>query len=185
MNRFGRKKTLCSSLLASGLCCFLFIGIPGDWIWLRIALYLFGKFNITISFDVLYIFAVELFPTELRQTCLAACSVLGGMGQILAPQLPLLSNYMESLPLILFGSMSVASGILALLLPETQGTKLPDTLEEKTNKTRCSCSSRNLSVIVSSAISLSLKGKLHLFYISVKNYNFNIKYCRSYKQVKC
>lgn len=133
MNRFGRKITLCSSLMASGICSLMFIAIPADLSWVRILLYLFGKFNITISFDVLYIFAVELFPTELRQTCLAACSVLGGMGQILAPQVPLLSRYMESLPLILFGSMSIASGILALLLPETHGTKLPDTVEDAEN----------------------------------------------------
>lgn len=37
---------------------------------------------------------------------------------------------MESLPLILFGTMSVTSGLLVLFFPETLNTKLPDTIEE-------------------------------------------------------
>nr|CAD7269915.1 unnamed protein product [Timema shepardi] len=41
-----------------------------------------------------------------------------------------MAEYMESLPLLLFGGMSLFSGALALLFPETLGTKLPDTVEE-------------------------------------------------------
>nr|CAD7445168.1 unnamed protein product [Timema bartmani] len=50
----------------------------------------------------------------------------------------LLAQYMESLPLLLFGGMSLLSGALALLFPETLRTKLPDTVEEAENigKTR-------------------------------------------------
>jgi hypothetical protein len=40
---------------------------------------------------------------------------------------------MESLPLLLFGGMSVFSGLLALYFPETLNVKLPDTIEEAEN----------------------------------------------------
>jgi hypothetical protein len=40
---------------------------------------------------------------------------------------------MESLPLLLFGAMSVFSGLLALYFPETLNVKLPDTIEEAEN----------------------------------------------------
>jgi OCT family organic cation transporter-like MFS transporter 1 len=40
---------------------------------------------------------------------------------------------MESLPLLLFGVMSVFSGLLALYFPETLNVKLPDTIEEAEN----------------------------------------------------
>jgi OCT family organic cation transporter-like MFS transporter 4/5 len=40
---------------------------------------------------------------------------------------------MESLPLLLFGAMSVFSGLLALYFPETLNAKLPDTIEEAEN----------------------------------------------------
>lgn len=50
---------------------------------------------------------------------------------------------MPSLPLILFGSMSMIAGMLSLIFPETLGTKLPDTVweaenigESKSNETR-------------------------------------------------
>ncbi|KAE8752428.1 hypothetical protein FOCC_FOCC000900 [Frankliniella occidentalis] len=36
----------------------------------------------------------------------------------------------ESLPLTLFGVVSLSSGLLALLFPETTGRPLPETLEE-------------------------------------------------------
>lgn len=40
---------------------------------------------------------------------------------------------MEILPILAFGSASLAAGILSLFLPETAGLKLPDTLEEAEN----------------------------------------------------
>lgn len=40
---------------------------------------------------------------------------------------------MEALPLILFGAISVSSGLLILACPETLNTKLPDTIEEAEN----------------------------------------------------
>lgn len=36
----------------------------------------------------------------------------------------------KALPFFLFGGMSVASGLLVLLIPETLNQKLPDTVEE-------------------------------------------------------
>jgi hypothetical protein len=38
--------------------------------------------------------------------------------------------YLPSLPLLLFASVSFIAGVLALLLPETPGARLPDTVEE-------------------------------------------------------
>jgi hypothetical protein len=43
------------------------------------------------------------------------------------------NEVMESLPLLLFGAMSVFSGLLALYFPETLNVKLPDTIEEAEN----------------------------------------------------
>ena len=39
----------------------------------------------------------------------------------------------KSLPFFLFGGISVASGLLILLIPETLNQKLPDTVEEAEN----------------------------------------------------
>ncbi|GLH00664.1 Organic cation transporter protein [Gryllus bimaculatus] len=134
MDRFGRKMTLCASLTFSGACCTAYIFVANvEADWMRLVLFMAGKFGITISFTVMYVYATEMFPTQLRHSLLGTCSMFGGLGITVAPQTPLLSRYMEALPLLLFGGMSLATAVLALLLPETVGTKLPDTVEEAEN----------------------------------------------------
>ncbi|XP_023709170.1 organic cation transporter protein isoform X4 [Cryptotermes secundus] len=133
MNRFGRKFSLCSTLLISGIPCTAFAFLPPGLDWVRLLLFLAGKFAITISYTVMYVYNAELFPTQLRHSLLGACVMFGQIGSILAPQTPLLDEVMESLPLLLFSAMSVFSGLLALYFPETLNAKLPDTIEEAEN----------------------------------------------------
>lgn len=40
---------------------------------------------------------------------------------------------MESLPLILFGTLGLIAGVVSLVFPETLGQKLPDTIAEAEN----------------------------------------------------
>lgn len=49
---------------------------------------------------------------------------------ILSPFMLELGSLWEPLPFILFGGLSIAAGLLALLLPETKDKILPETLEE-------------------------------------------------------
>ncbi|KAJ4442657.1 hypothetical protein ANN_04246 [Periplaneta americana] len=130
MDRFGRKATLCVSLVVSGISCISFAFVPTDMEWMQMLLFLAGKFSITISFTVVYVYTAEMFPTELRHSLLGVCAMVGRIGSMIAPQTPLLERYLESLPLLLFGGMSIASGLLSLYFPETLNMKLPDTIEE-------------------------------------------------------
>lgn len=57
-------------------------------------------------------------------------STIARLGAMVAPFVPLLGNYWRSVPLLLFGIVSLIGGLLALMLPETLGRKLPDTVEE-------------------------------------------------------
>ncbi|XP_069690614.1 organic cation transporter protein-like [Periplaneta americana] len=129
-DRFGRKLSLCVSLLIAGVCCIAFAFIPEDYDTLKLIIFLAGKFAITVAFTVVYVFTAELFPTELRHTMLGTCSMVGRVGSIIAPQSPLLAQIFKSLPFFLFGGISIASGLLILLVPETLNQKLPDTVEE-------------------------------------------------------
>jgi hypothetical protein len=54
------------------------------------ALFLLGKFSITISFTVVYVYTTEMFPTELRHSLLGVCAMVGRIGSMVAPQTPLL-----------------------------------------------------------------------------------------------
>lgn len=56
--------------------------------------------------------------------------MFGRIGSMIAPQTPLLAQYMKSLPLLLFGGTAFTSGILVLSFPETLDSKLPDSINE-------------------------------------------------------
>jgi hypothetical protein len=55
-----------------------------------LALFFIGKLSITFAFNSIYVFTAELFPTATRSSALAACSLVGRLGSVLAPQTPLL-----------------------------------------------------------------------------------------------
>ena len=40
------------------------------------------------------------------------------------------AKFSKVLPLVVFAGMALAAGLLAILLPETNGKKLPETLED-------------------------------------------------------
>lgn len=58
--------------------------------FIRLFLYLFGTIGITSAYTVLYITTCEMFPTPLRSSLLAFVSMLGRIGQVIAPQVSLL-----------------------------------------------------------------------------------------------
>ncbi|KAG7266391.1 hypothetical protein CRUP_004903 [Coryphaenoides rupestris] len=103
-NPRGRKKNLWPrpADVWPGCACMLIIVVPAgtDIQWLAIALSMTGKFAIAIAFGLIYLYSCELYPTIIR-----------------------------SLALIV-GILAFIIGVLTLLLPETLGKPLTNTLEE-------------------------------------------------------
>ncbi|GAB0089509.1 organic cation transporter protein [Sergentomyia squamirostris] len=130
LDRIGRRWTLCSSLLISGFACMCIVFVGNDLNVLRLALFLIGRFGITISFTSIYLYTTEIFPTELRSSLLSFCSTVGRIGAAIAPQTPLLAKYSRSLPMVLFCGTAITAGILILQAPETLNVKLPDTVQQ-------------------------------------------------------
>ena len=58
------------------------------------------------------------------------CSMCARISGVIAPIILILGDYWMPLPFMFFGINSIAAGLLALLLPETLGTSLPQTLQE-------------------------------------------------------
>lgn len=63
-------------------------------------------------------------------TAVGLCQVAMRGGAILGPLVRLLGIYGSSLPLLVYGTVPVLSGLAALLLPETKGLPLPDTIQD-------------------------------------------------------
>ncbi|XP_075975539.1 organic cation transporter protein-like [Anticarsia gemmatalis] len=131
LNRFGRKSSIMTAFL---ICAVSLVALPFVPItWLQTTLNLLGKLSISMAFSSIYIYTGELFPTQARHSLLGACSMVGRIGSVIAPQTPLLAAYMESLPYLIFGIMAGTAGLLMMLTPETLNTKLPDTIEQAEN----------------------------------------------------
>ncbi|KAH8372356.1 hypothetical protein KR093_011194, partial [Drosophila rubida] len=130
MDRIGRRYSLCGLMLLSAFSCIGTIFASADQHVLQLVLFLIGKLTITASFQVLYFFASEIFPTNLRNSLLSFCSMMGRFGSMIAPQTPLLAKYYTNAPAILFASAAIFSGLLTLFFPETTNVVLPTTLKE-------------------------------------------------------
>ncbi|CAG0893382.1 unnamed protein product [Darwinula stevensoni] len=89
-----------------------------------------GILSITASFLIIYPFAGELYPTELRSIGLALGSYISNLGLIAVPFIVYLGVENLVLPLIVMGVISTVGGVFSLLLPETLNKPLPQTLEE-------------------------------------------------------
>ncbi|XP_071956473.1 organic cation transporter protein-like [Antedon mediterranea] len=128
IDRFGRRPILAFVILFGGACCFLTVFIaPGVY---RVTVAMSGKFALTAAFGVVYVYSAELFPTPVRSAGMGLASMSGRLGSVISPLALVISDIWEPLPLVLFSSLSVTAGLLGLLLPETIGTNLPETIEE-------------------------------------------------------
>ncbi|XP_051256234.1 solute carrier family 22 member 4 [Dicentrarchus labrax] len=124
----SRRLSLFLTLFMGGVFLLLIQLIPGDMIYVAITLEMMGKFAVTTAFAIVYAYTAELYPTVLRNTAVGACSMASRIGSIIAPYFIYLRSYSVSLPYILMGSLTAMSGLLSLLLPESYGMPLPDTI---------------------------------------------------------
>ncbi|KAH1017518.1 organic cation transporter protein isoform X2 [Dendroctonus ponderosae] len=131
IQRLGRKLSLVLSLLLCGITCTLTIFISKVASnWAVIALFLLGKMVVTAAFGVVYVHTAEMLPTVIRSGGVGMASTTARVGALLAPFVPLLGVYFKALPMLMFGGLAIAAGLLALKLPETYGKKLPETVLE-------------------------------------------------------
>ena len=82
----GRRPLTAGLMYGSGLSCFAVIPfINSPLVWLRITIAMIGKFFITSSYGLIYVYAAEIYPTVVRQTGVGSCSVAARVGSIIAP----------------------------------------------------------------------------------------------------
>lgn len=150
------QKNRISSLLFS--LSFFFFFFFTDAVVTTLILFLLSKSAISASFLIIYPFAGELYPTQLRGVAIGFSAYISGLGLIIIPFVTYLvsdrkyiSIYIycrwsdESckhlrhfaqgkenlvLPLVILGVVSVIGGLSGLRLPETLHHRLPQTVEE-------------------------------------------------------
>ncbi|XP_058806024.1 carcinine transporter isoform X2 [Phymastichus coffea] len=130
MDRWGRRWPLCFCMVIAGVSCIATVLLPEDAIISTLILFLLSKSAISASFLIIYPFAGELYPTQLRGVAIGFSAYISGLGLIIIPFITYLGNENLVLPLVVMGIISVIGGISALRLPETLHQRLPETIEE-------------------------------------------------------
>ncbi|CAL8392735.1 unnamed protein product [Gadus morhua 'NCC'] len=131
IERIGRRLPFATANIVAGAACFITAMLPDSLFWLKTTVACIGRLGITMSFEMVVFVNTELYPTFVRNFGVSVCSTLCDVGGIVAPfMLYRLAVIWLELPLIIFGSLSFVAGGLVLLLPETKGIPLPDTIDD-------------------------------------------------------
>jgi len=132
MKFLPRKTTNLFILVTTGLLCASQVPLKYyEFYGLQQSTILLAKLFNSCLFTCILYQTMELFPTSIRQTAYSSCSLAGRIGSILAPfikELAQITN--DSVPPIIYATLSFMAAFLIQDLPETKGIDLPDTLLE-------------------------------------------------------
>ncbi|KAH0949144.1 hypothetical protein HN011_011727 [Eciton burchellii] len=130
MDRWGRRWPLCLCMVVAGSSCIATVLLSPDAVTETLILFLISKSAISASFLIIYPFAGELYPTQLRGVAIGFSAYISGLGLIIIPFVTYLGKENLVLPLVILGCISVIGGLSGLRLPETLHHRLPQTIEE-------------------------------------------------------
>ncbi|GLH06925.1 Organic cation transporter protein [Gryllus bimaculatus] len=114
----GRRQTSAAMYLLSGAALLSILAIPKESGMAILAVAMVGRLCISAVYSVIILYTTELFPTVNRNTAVGISSTMshGAVGR--------------NIPSTICGLICLSAGLLVLLLPETKGRALCDTVEE-------------------------------------------------------
>ncbi|XP_024408001.2 solute carrier family 22 member 2 [Desmodus rotundus] len=137
IDRIGRRLPWAGSNMVVGAACLASVFIPEDLHWLRVTAACLGRMGITMAFEMVCLVSAELYPTFIRNLGVLVCSSVCDIGGIITPFLVYrLTDIWRELPLVVFAVVGLTAGGLVMLLPETKGKALPETIDEVENMQR-------------------------------------------------
>jgi MFS family permease len=99
-----------------------------------------GRFGIAGSFNMIYLYTTELFPTIVRSSCLGTCSLAARVGGIIAPGIILAQAISAAVPPVVLGLVAGSACMVTLSLPETQGVIIEESLADAAQQDMTSAS---------------------------------------------
>ncbi|GLJ54603.1 hypothetical protein SUGI_1173020 [Cryptomeria japonica] len=141
LNKLGRRVMLVSTMLLSGF--FASVGsvisavlhnpnvdtsLVGILTAGQLACGLVGIFGMAGTYNLLYIYTSELFPTVVRNAALGFTSQAGHIGALIAPLVVVMASIYPWLPLAIIGMAGMVGGILGFVLPETMNRPMYETM---------------------------------------------------------
>ena len=139
LSKFGRVKIYSGGFIAGGACCLVvavmtWVMGKDSMVWLLVTIAMTGKFLVSGTFALSYLYTAELFPTPVRNVAVGGASTFARIGSASAPYIvDILGGISAGIPTIIFGVFSLSAGLFALMLPETLNKQLPETVADVEN----------------------------------------------------
>ncbi|XP_064596469.1 solute carrier family 22 member 15-like [Liolophura sinensis] len=89
-----------------------------------------GKFGISATFTLVFVYTTEVFPTNFRTSGLGLASLSARLGSFLSPFSSVLVRKLPWGPGVIFGGLCLVLTFILFFAPETRGRTLPQCLED-------------------------------------------------------
>lgn len=133
----GRKVASCFLFFMAGIALLAVLAVPKDSVSWLVFFAMFGRFGVSAAYAVTLLHTSEMFPTEIRNTALGACSTCAHVGAITAPYIvDLLGAISWFIPTTICGVSVLVAGLLTTLQPETKNILLKDHVKEEEVKNK-------------------------------------------------
>lgn len=126
LHRFGRRLSTCMTLVAAGSLS-IASSMANEFSYGSTAIGLIGtssalcgKLAISTTYNVIFLYITELYPTVVRATAFSTATTSSLAASIITPYTLYLQYYFSWLPGIIFGTLSILAGLLSLRLKETR-----------------------------------------------------------------
>ncbi|KAK8751304.1 hypothetical protein OTU49_013976 [Cherax quadricarinatus] len=127
----GRRTIVGLGLCVGGILLLLDLLVPMDYYWIKWILVMAGFLMVAGAFQVNYVYAPELFPTEARTRGFAFVNMMGSIGFMCAPLVTtLVAPYAWWAASVIFGCSGIIGSLMVAFLPETSNQPLPETLRD-------------------------------------------------------
>ena len=129
MNRFGRRSTQAVFLFVPAVCMFLAFLRKDSTFWMMLGLV--AKLGVAAAFNVVAAYVAEIMPTQQRGLALGVTQTAARVGGAVSPfVVDLVSGLHELAPSAVFGTALLLACLATLLLPETAGQPMPETVAD-------------------------------------------------------
>ncbi|PIN02105.1 Synaptic vesicle transporter SVOP and related transporters (major facilitator superfamily) [Handroanthus impetiginosus] len=129
IGKMDRKGSVLVLALLSGVCSVSCVLV--NWKGMQIVLEIVSFFSACTAFDIVLIYALELFPTSVRNSAVSMVRQAMVLGGVLSPVLVAADRKNGLLSYGVFGVTISICGLCVLCLPETRGRILCDTMKEE------------------------------------------------------
>ncbi|XP_061720782.1 carcinine transporter-like isoform X2 [Cydia pomonella] len=128
MDRWGRRKLTVVPMGLSGaligIAAFLPKGVP------QTTAAVMARFFINMSYTAAIQWSTEMLPTGVRASGTSLVHVSGYVATVLSPFIVYSERYWSSLPLVIMSGLAVLAVGCGLMLPETMGRPMPQTIAD-------------------------------------------------------